>query len=148
VFATALVASGGALAYFSSAGGGSGGASVGSPAELTISGSTPADGLLYPGGTGEVDVTITNPNSFLVRINSVVLGGSGIAVDGGHSGCDASALHYTSQNNGGAGWNVPARVGATDGKLDLHLADAISMDASAADACQGAIFTVSLTTGP
>jgi hypothetical protein len=144
----ALVACGGALAYYTSAGGGSGSASVGTPAELTISASSPADGLLYPDGTGEVDATISNPNNFPVRVNSLVLGSAGIEVDGGHSDCDTSALHYTSQSNGGAGWSVPARVGTTDGTLELKLAGAISMDASAADACQGATFTISLATGP
>jgi hypothetical protein len=62
--------------------------------------------------------------------------------------CDTSALHYTTQDNGGAGWNVPAKVGATEGTLDLTLADALSMDVDAANACQGATFTVSLATGP
>lgn len=147
-FAVALVAAGGALAYFTSAGSGSGSASVATPAELTISASTPATGLLYPGGTGEVDATISNPNAFDVRVNSLVLGSAGIAADGSHSGCDASVLHYTSQSNAGAGWDVPARVGTTDGTLDVELAGAISMDASAANACQGATFTVSLATGP
>jgi hypothetical protein len=144
----ALVASGGALAYFTSAGNGNGGASIGTPAELTISAGTPADGLLYPGGTGEVDATISNPNLFQVRVNSLVLGGGGIAVDGTHSGCDTSALRFTSQNNAGAGWNIPARVGAVDGTLDVRLEGAISMDGAAANACQGATFTVSLATGP
>jgi hypothetical protein len=147
-FAVALVTAGGALAYFTSAGGGSGGASVAAPAELTISASTPATDLLYPGGTGEVDATISNPNAFRVRVNSLVLGSNGIAADGSHSGCDTSVLHYSSQSNGGAGWDVPARVGATNGTLDVELAGAIGMDASAANACQGATFTVSLATGP
>jgi hypothetical protein len=145
----ALVAAGAALAYFTSTGGGgSGGAAVGAPAALTIAASTPAGGLLYPGGTGEVDVTIANPNPFPVRVNSLVLGGAGISVDGTHAGCDTSALRYTTQTNAGAGWTVPAKVGSVDGRLDLQLADAIGMDGSAANACQGATFTVSLATGP
>ena len=148
VAAAALVASGGALAYFSAAGGGDGSASVGTPAALTISAGTPTAGLLYPGGTGELDATVSNPNGFQARVNSLVLGGAGIAVDGGHSGCDTSALHYTSQDNGGAGWDVPARAGAIDGRLDVQLPGAISMDAAAANACQGATITVSLATGP
>jgi hypothetical protein len=143
-----LVVAGGALAYYTSTGSGSGAASVGSPAELTITASTPVAGLLYPGASGEVDATISNPNTFSVRVNSLVLAGDGIAVDGGHSGCDTSALHYTTQDNGGAGWDVPARVGSTDGTLGVQLADAISMDTDAANECQGATFTVHLETGP
>jgi len=144
----ALAASGGAFAYFTSPGNGSGGAAVGAPAELTITAVTPTAELLYPGGAGEIDATISNPNPFSVRINSLVLGGAGITVDSGHSGCDTSAVHYSTQSNGGAGWDVPARVDATDGTLAVQLAGALGMDTSAANACQGATFTVSLATGP
>ncbi len=145
--AAALVAAGGALAYYTSTGSGTGSASVASPDPVTIAARTPASGLLYPGASGEVDATVSNPNPFPVRINSLVLDG-GIGVDGSHSDCDTSALHYTTQDNGGSGWNVPAKVGATEGTLDLALADALSMDVGAANACQGATFTVSLATGP
>jgi hypothetical protein len=146
--AVALVAAGSAFAYYTSAGSGSGSASVASAAELTITAQVPASRLLYPGGSGEVDARISNPNPFRVRVNSLVLGSGGIDVDAAHSGCDPSVLHYTTQNAGGAGWDVPAMVGTTDGTLDLQLAGAISMDVSAANACQGATFTVSLATGP
>jgi hypothetical protein len=146
--AAALTLSSGAIAYYSSAAHGSGSASVASPDPLSIAAGTPTNNLLYPGGSGEVDATVSNPNPFPVRINSLVLGSGGIGVDSAHSGCDASALHFTGQSNGGAGWDIPAKVGATDGTLDLTLAGAISMDLSAANACQGATFTVSLETGP
>jgi hypothetical protein len=145
----ALIAAGGALAYYTSTGSGSGDASVvGSPADLTITAGTPATGLLYPGASGEVDATISNPNAFPVRVNSLVLASGGIAADAGHSGCDTSALHFTTQTNGGLGWDVPAKVGATDGSLDVQLADAISMDSDAANECQGATLSVYLATGP
>jgi hypothetical protein len=143
-----LVLAGGAFAYFTSSGSGSGSASVGSPDELTIAAVTPTSGLLYPGGTGELDAAISNPNSFSVRVNSLVLGSGGISVDAGHSGCDPSALHYMTQTNGGDGWKVPPKVGSTPGSLDVDLAGAISMDGDAANECQGATFTVSLATGP
>ena len=119
-----------------------------SPDPLSIAAQTPTTNLLYPGGSGEIDATVSNPNPFPVRINSLVLGNGGIGVDSAHSGCDTSALHFTSQNNGGAGWDVPARIGTTDGSLDLQLTGAISMETSAANACQGATFTISLATGP
>jgi hypothetical protein len=144
----ALAFAGGAFAFYTTAGHGSGGASVASPDPLTIAAVVPASGLLYPGASGEVDATISNPNPFRLRVNSLVLAGGGIGVDGTHSGCDTAALHYTAQNNGGAGWDVPARVGGTNGTLAVRLPGAISMDSSAANACQGATFTVSLATGP
>jgi hypothetical protein len=146
--AAALTLSSGAVAYYSSAGHGSSSASVASPDPLSIAARTPTASLLYPGGSAEVDATVSNPNPFAVRINLLVLGSGGIGVDSAHSGCDTSALHFTSQSNGSAGWEVPAKVGATDGSLDLELDGAISMDLSAANACQGASFTISLATGP
>jgi hypothetical protein len=147
-FTVALLAvAGGALAYYASAGSGTGSASIGSPAELAITAGTPASGLLYPGSTGEVDAMISNPNTFPVRVNSLVLASGGI-VPNGDPGCDASALHYTTQDNGGQGWDVPAKVGPTNGKLDVQLTDAISMDSSAANECQGETFTVHLQPGP
>ena len=144
----ALGVAGAAMAYYTATGSGSGNATVGSPADLTITASTPSAGLLYPGSTGEVDATISNPNTFPVRVNSLVLGSGGITPDSGHSSCDASALHFTTQTNGGNGWDVPAKVGAVDGTLDVQLVDAIGMDNDAANECQGATFTVSLATGP
>lgn len=147
-FAVALVVAGGATAYFSSTGSGTGNASVASPEQLTITAATPTSGLLYPGGSGEVDVSIANPNTFPVRVNSLILAGPGIVVDGAHSACGTSALHYTTQDNAGAGWDVPAGDSVTDGVLALQLANAISMDADAANECQGATFTVHLQTGP
>ena len=96
-------------------------------------------------------VTITNPNNFRVRIDSLVLdtsqGTSGFDVDGGHSSCDTSVLGFTTQNNSSAGWFVPAKVGGTDGSLSLDLSNAISMSSAAANACQGASFTVYLKPG-
>jgi len=115
---------------------------------LTITAGTPTSGLLYPGSTGEVDATISNPNTFPLRVNSLILDSAGIAADSGHSGCDTSALHYTTQTNGGSGWNVPGKVGSTDGTLAIQLSGAISMDSSAANECQGSTFTVYLKTGP
>ncbi len=81
--ATALALSGGAVAYYSSAGHGSGSASVASPDPLSIAAQTPTANLLYPGGSGELDATVSNPNPISVRINSLVLGSGGIGVDAG-----------------------------------------------------------------
>jgi hypothetical protein len=143
-----LVVAAGAAAYFTSTGSGSGNADVGSPAALTITATTPTTGLLYPGGTGEVDLTISNPNTFSVRVNSLVLGSSGIESD--QSGCDTdNKIHFDSpQTNGGSGWTVPAGDGTNNGTLNVTLSGAINMDSDAENECQGATFTVHLETGP
>jgi hypothetical protein len=140
-----------AYGYFTATGEGSASSTVGETEPVAFEAVTPTE-YLYPGTTADVAVKITNPNVSQVFVPSLVLdlgegeGGSGFAVDGGHSGCDVAALSFTTQDNSGDGWYVP---GADDppAELVLHLDDAITMDTSAANACQGATFTVYLAVG-
>jgi hypothetical protein len=136
-----------ALAYWGGTGGGTGTTATGDvvPVSLTV-GTPPAN--LRPGATSHVVLTATNSNGSPVRINSLSLdtsqGTNGFSVDAGHSGCSVAVLNYTTQTNGGAGWTIPARVGLVNGTLGITLSNAIGMSASAANACQGATFTVYL----
>jgi hypothetical protein len=66
-------------------------------------------------------------------------GTGGFSVDAAHSGCTLSALSFATQTNGGSGWNVPGT-----GNLAITLPAAVTMATSAANACQGATFTVYL----
>jgi hypothetical protein len=144
VLAAALVlgVAGAAFAYWQTSGTGSAAAATGAPASLTISPGTPA-AQLYPGGQADVVLTLTNPGAASVRVGSLAVdtsqGSNGFAVDGAHSGCAVSALDLPIQTNGGAGWTVPG-----NGSLPITLGDALSMTTSAANACQGASFTVYL----
>jgi hypothetical protein len=142
VLVVGIVLAGAAAAYFSSAGAGMSTAAVGTLQPLTVTPGTPT-AQLYPGGRADVVATISNPNGIDVHVASLALdtshGSGGFAVDGSHSGCDAGALGYTTQSSG---WTVPA-----NGSLDLTLANALSMAAGAANACQGAVFTVYLQAG-
>jgi len=150
VVAALLVGGGSAFAYFGSTGRGTGVATVGHPEPITIAAGTAPSGSeqLFPGGSGSVTVQITNPNPFLVRVNALVLdtsrGSNGFS---GPGGCDLSVLSYTTQTNGGLGWDVPKHT-TSDGVLDLDLAGAVSMSTGAANACQGDSFTVFLKVGP
>jgi hypothetical protein len=142
VIAAAVVAiAGAAFAYWAASGAGSAPATTGATAALTLSPATPT-AELYPGGQAAVVTTVANPNAATVRIGSLALdttqGTGGFAVDAAHSGCALSTLGFTTQTNGGAGWTVPA------GSLPLTLTGALSMSVSAANACQGATFTVYL----
>ena len=89
-------------------------------------------------------LTITNPNAAQIRVGSLALdtsqGTGGFAVDGGHSGCGLATLSFATQTNGGAGWTVPG-----SGVLPVTLTNALSMGTGAANACQGATFSVYLT---
>ena len=107
---------------------------------------------LYPGGHATVVLQIDNPNDAAVHVRSLGLdasqGTAGFAVDAVHSGCDLGALSLSNQTNDGIGWTVPARLGDTDGELDVALVDAVAMSPEADDACQGAAFVVYLVAGP
>ena len=106
-----------------------------------------ASNQIYPGGQSAVAVTVTNPNPGAGKGGSLSLdstqGNAGFAVDGAHAACGVAALSFTTQTNGGAGWTIPA-----SGSSVLSLANALSMSTNAANACQGASFTIYLKVGP
>jgi hypothetical protein len=132
-----------AIAAWTTGGTGSGQAQAGSAASLTISAGTPSSSL-YPTASADVAATISNPNPYKVHVSSIALGA--VTVDAGHSGCNTSSVTVTSpQTNTGSGWDVPAKSGAVNGSLNVDLTNAISMDNTANDSCQGATFTVALT---
>jgi hypothetical protein len=143
---------GAANAYWSGSGGGAGSGTSGAAVAVTLSPGTPA-ATLYPGGQANVVLTVSNPNANPVRIGSLSLDtsqglGTGFAVDSGHSGCAVSTLSFTTQTNAGAGWVVPAKVLAVNGTLPITLTNALALGVGAANACQGATYTVYLTAGP
>ena len=140
--ALTLLVAGVATAYWSATGGGSASAATASISALTLTPATPS-AQLYPGGQATVVLTVTNPNAAQIRVGSLALdtsqGTGGFAVDGAHSGCGLASLSFVTQTNAGAGWTVPA-----SGALSVTLTNAISMGTGAANACQGAAFTVYL----
>jgi hypothetical protein len=139
-----LIVSGSAYGYWQTLGTGSGTATTGTASPLTLSPGTPTD-RLYPGGSADVAVTVTNPNPYAVHVGRLALdtsqGTAGFAVDAGHSACGVASLSYATQSNGGDGWDAPA-----NGSLVLRLPGALSMTTAAANACQGATFSVYLAT--
>jgi hypothetical protein len=150
----ALVGAGGALAYFTTTGSGTASGSVGEAQAVTISAGASPSTVLFPGTDGDVTVHISNPNTIPVHIGSLVVdtsqGTNGFSASPGcNFGLPTPALTFTTQTGpGGNGWTVPKKVGATDGTLDLDLTGSIHMNTNAANACQGATFTVFLQVGP
>jgi hypothetical protein len=144
----------GAFAFWMGTGSGEATTVLESPEQLTLEAGT-AQALLAPGDASSVAVLATNPNPYFVTFTSLALdtgeGTGGFDVDAGHSGCDLSVIHFAPQPPPvgifGPGWRVPPRVASTDGTLAFELSDALSMDADAANACQGADFTVHLVAG-
>jgi hypothetical protein len=102
---------------------------------------------LYPGGEASVAVVVSNSNPEFIQIGSMILDPDTpqpFSVDPAHSGCDVSALSFVTQDNGGAGWRIPPKAGTADGTLAIDMPGAMKMSATAANACQGATFTVLL----
>lgn len=140
----------GALAYWAGPGSGSATTVLADTQQLTFEPGTPT-AELNPGGKTGVAIVARNPNSYFVRIGSVVLDtdeGEPFHSDLVNGGCDVSVLSFVAQDNDGAGWEVPPRVGSTDGTLAIDLPGAMKMSSAAASACQGATFTVHLKGRP
>ena len=92
---------------------------------------------LYPGGTGDLWVKVTNPNPFAVTVTSVTGAGT-ISSDKG-AACDA-ATGVTFANTTGLSQAVGA--GAT---VTFSLAAKVAMSNASDNTCQGAVFTVPIT---
>ncbi len=146
VVIAAGVLAGGAAAFWLAFGNGTTNSQAGTVVPVTLA---PGSAItpLYPAGTADVGVSITNTNPGAIFVPSLLLdtsqGSSGFAVDGGHSGCNLAALSYTTQTNGGAGWTVSGNSTRT---LDLTAAAALST--AAVSACQGAQVSIYLKVGP
>jgi hypothetical protein len=146
VAGAALTVTGLVYAAWLSTGSGSGYAKAGSAQALTtvdVSASTSA--TLYPGGSGDVLLKLSNPNPYPVRITSVSLNGTNgdIAADSGHSACTTTGVSFTNQT--GQTIDVPAKSGSTNGTVQTTLTGAAGMSNASLDACQGATFTIPVT---
>jgi hypothetical protein len=100
-----------------------------------VSASTVAD--LYPGGTGNVLVSVTNPNPFAVTITSIV--GAGTITSNAGAPCTASTgVTFTDQT----GLSLALAAGAT---TTFTLSGKAAMSNASVTSCQGAIFTIPVT---
>lgn len=136
----ALVAVGVASASWRATGAGSGYARATQAIELTtVDASATTTAQLYPGGTGDVIVVVSNPNPFPLDLDSIV--GSGTISSDRGAACDAST-GVTFSARSGLGLVVPA-----SNTLRVTLAGAAAMSSASANACQGAVFTIPVTLG-
>lgn len=129
------IVAGVAVGAWNVTGSGSGYAKAGSATGLTLndaSGATVAD--LYPGVAGSVKLSVTNPNSFPVRVTTVT--GTGAITSDKGAACNASTgVTFTNQT----GLTLDLAAGATS---VFTLSGAAAMSNSSDNACQGAIFTI------
>jgi hypothetical protein len=136
----------GAIAYWHGSGSGTTTTVLADTRSLTFEPGTPT-ARLFPGDDASVAIIVTNPNAYFIQVGSIVLdtsAGTPFATDAGHNGCDVSVLSFVPQDNDGAGWRIPPRAGTTDGTVAIDMPAAMKMSAAAANACQGATFTVAL----
>jgi hypothetical protein len=63
---------------------------------LTTTAATPA-ATLYPGGNGDVAVTINNPNPYPVQVTAISNGTGAITAAGGTGTCTTTGVTFTNQ---------------------------------------------------
>ncbi|MFL5797132.1 MAG: hypothetical protein ACJ77A_04255 [Actinomycetota bacterium] len=141
LFTGLVLVAGIAFAAWTATGSGQGSAKAGSSQAVVVSAGTPT-AFLYPTGSADVATSINNPNPFKVHVSSISLDSSQYTngFQASNVSCNTVSLSYTTQNNGGSGWDIAA--GAT---LPLDLSNAVSMSNSANDSCQSNTFTIGLT---
>ncbi|MBV9661548.1 MAG: hypothetical protein JO337_10355 [Acidimicrobiales bacterium] len=117
-----------------------------------------ATNLLYPGGDGDVVVTISNPNSYPVTITSVQLptnttyaaGYTTSALTSAQTGCSGAnsdvIWNYSSASSGSSHTLTTALTVVASGQagnpLTVTLTDDASMTASAPAACASTFFSM------
>lgn len=144
---TLCMAGGLAYAHWTASGSGQADNALAAPALVTLNPGS-ARYTLYPGASSDLTLTVSNPNSTEAHITALALdtsqGAGGFGVDANHASCPLTSLTYTRQTNGTTGWTVPPKTGGVNGTLAITLANALAMNASAPNTCQGATFTVYL----
>jgi len=128
----AVTVGGAALALWTSSGTGTG---SGTTASLTLTGETTTSGLLAPGATSVVHLTLTNPNPGEITIVALT-GGTARIAESGSGSCDPAAVTFVPR----ADLTVPVPAGGS-----VVVDGVVSMSTEAADGCQGATFTVPVT---
>jgi hypothetical protein len=128
-----LLGAGVAFAAWTSNGAGTGTATATTATPLVITQSASASGL-YPTGQVSVPFTVKNNNPYSVTLATAKA--SGFSVDAAHSACAVSALSGVDQT-----LSDVITTGSTSAAKNM----VIKMDNTAADACQGATFSFTIT---
>lgn len=126
-----------AFGFFTTQGQGSGESGSGTMQPVTVSalvgGDVPST-TLRPGGTADVILRVSNPNSYAVTIVSVA-GNGPMSASGGQGTCTTSGVTFA----GASGLAVSVAASAT---VLVRLAGAASMDAASPNGCQRATFSI------
>ncbi len=135
---TVGIGGGAAFAYFTSSGRGSGAASVGTPSPVTVLQATgTVTNKLYPGTTGDLLLTLDNPNPYAVTITSVGSSGA-VTGSGGVGTCTVTGVSVVTQS----GLNVTVASGSS---VSVVIPGAAEMGSTSDSGCQGATFQAPIT---
>lgn len=132
-----------AYAFWSGTGAGSGSAAAGTMQAVTVDALVESDNpraALYPGGSADVVLRLTNPNPYAVQVYSVT-GNGPVTADTAHLGCTTTGVIFT----GTAAPLAPATYVAANSSALITLPGAATMDTTSLAACQGATFSVPVT---
>ena len=131
-----LVVAGGAYAFWTGSGTGSGNSEVGTSGAVTLT-ATVADGVA-PGISVPVSFAAANPSDSPIQVTTVRL--DNVTADAGHAACETAdfSMEDVTQNH-----QVPA--GATVEALPTNGSLVYANSAVNQDACKGATLTLSLT---
>jgi hypothetical protein len=122
-------------AAWTTSGSGSGYAKATDAKALTTSDvSATTQGQLYPGGTGDVEIKINNPNPYPVKVTDVTKK-SGVAITADKLGCTTTGVSFTAQTG------KSIEIAAND-NTSVTFNNAASMSNASENACQGATFTI------
>jgi hypothetical protein len=132
---------GGAYAYWTTHGTGSGTASVGTPLNVTVEAAsgTPSS-LLAPGGSADLLVKLDNPNAYPVTIVGISQNLSGTVSVTGGTGCTAANAGVTVPTQAALNVSVAAGTGVV-----VHIPSGAAMSLGSASGCQGASFQIPVT---
>ena len=104
--------------------------------------------LLYPQGSADVKVSVHNPNPYKVRVTSITLAGAPSAVTGGGANCTLTPANTTAVTFATTAFSQTdgtASDVAAHGDTVFTLTNAASMGNASDNDCQGAVFTVAVS---
>jgi hypothetical protein len=142
-----LAGAGVAYAAWTASGTGTAGAKATTFQPLTVSaGATTA--LLYPGGSADAVVSITNPNPFPVKITQIgqdTTPGKYVSSDQGASCTDASGSTHPTGVTLTTATGTPLASVPANSSAPVTLTGKVTMSAASDNGCQGATFAIPVT---
>lgn len=133
-----LMAGGIAFAAWTSTGSGTGTATAGTDSGIVVDGNDVSG--LFPTGSKDITVTVTNSNPYAVDLDSLTADSVTVDATHGDAGCVVTDIVTADSGDYLASAD---RIAANGAFITRDLT--VHMDADAADACKGATFTVSYT---